>query len=169
MKVSLVELWNDLLNDDLVLPGSIFEGAAYLGVPDEERGRIWSHMMSQRERRTQSTHESDFLVILAFFDFFQFNIQTLINQLAPPSQAHSILIDLCRTFPKHRQFRESLAQSTGQKSLYNVLKAYCLLDSEVGYCQGLSFVVGLILIYLPDEEDAFKGSFLNSINIKQFL
>jgi hypothetical protein len=30
-----------------------------------------------------------------------------------------------------------------------------MLDNEVGYCQGLSFVVGLILIYLPAEEDAF--------------
>ena len=96
---------------------------------------------------------------------YEFGIQSLITQLAPPSQAHSILIDLCRTFPKHRQFRESLAQSTGQKSLYNVLKAYCLLDTEVGYCQGLSFVVGLILIYLPDEEDAFKGIVVSYIMI----
>ena len=103
-------------------------------------------------------------IIIIIDSIYEFGIQSLITQLAPPSQAHSILIDLCRTFPKHRQFRESLAQSTGQKSLYNVLKAYCLLDTEVGYCQGLSFVVGLILIYLPDEEDAFKGTVLFDID-----
>lgn len=142
MQMSIVELWDDLLKTDFTLPSNIFKSASYLGIPDESRGKIWLHMADQREKRCGTQHQSDF--------------KSLINQLAPPSQAHSILIDLCRTFPKHRQFRESLAQSTGQKSLYNVLKAYCLLDTEVGYCQGLSFVVGLILIYLPDEEDAFK-------------
>ena len=108
---------------------------------EEIRGDVWKFLIKQREQRHGVKHTVSF--------------KSLINQLAPPGQAHSILIDLCRTFPKHRQFRESLAQSSGQKSLYNVLKAYCLLDNEVGYCQGLSFVVGLILIYLPAEEDAF--------------
>lgn len=35
--------------------------------------------------------------------------------------------------------------SVGQKKLYNLLKAYSVFDSEVGYCQGLSFVVGPII------------------------
>ena len=111
-------------------------------VSEEIRGDVWKFLIKQREQRHGVQFTSSF--------------KSLIKQLAPPGQAHSILIDLCRTFPKHRQFRESLAQSSGQKSLYNVLKAYCLLDNEVGYCQGLSFVVGLILIYLPAEEDAFS-------------
>ena len=29
-----------------------------------------------------------------------------------------------------------------------MLKAYSLLDKEVGYCQGLSFVAGLLLIHV---------------------
>ena len=36
----------------------------------------------------------------------------------------------------------------GQMSLFNLLKAYSLLDSEVGYCQGLSFVAGLLLMHV---------------------
>ena len=36
--------------------------------------------------------------------------------------------------------------SVGQKKLYNLLKAYSVFDSEVGYCQGLSFVVGPIIM-----------------------
>ncbi|MGH0125224.1 UNVERIFIED_CONTAM: hypothetical protein FKN15_058913 [Acipenser sinensis] len=43
----------------------------------------------------------------------------------------------------------------GQLSLYNLLKAYSLLDSEVGYCQGLSFVAGVLLLHMS-EEDAFE-------------
>ena len=66
MKVSLVELWHDLLTDENILPQTIFEAAAYAGVPDEERGKIWIHMMTQREERTKVHHESDFKVCTDF-------------------------------------------------------------------------------------------------------
>jgi hypothetical protein len=38
--------------------------------------------------------------------------------------------------------------------LFNVLRAYAVLDPDVGYCQGMSDVVGFLLMYVP-EEDAF--------------
>ena len=62
MQVSLVELWRDMLSDEETLPSSVFEQAAYLGIPDEDRGKIWSHMMRQREERTKSGHDSEFKV-----------------------------------------------------------------------------------------------------------
>ncbi|CAB4408259.1 unnamed protein product [Rhizophagus irregularis] len=40
----------------------------------------------------------------------------------------------------------------GQEGLFNVVKAYSLYDTEVGYCQGISFVVGPLLLNMPDEE-----------------
>ena len=52
--------------------------------------------------------------------------------------------DLARTFPKIEEFMGE--DSVGQKKLYNLLKAYSVFDSEVGYCQGLSFVVGPIIM-----------------------
>ncbi len=36
----------------------------------------------------------------------------------------------------------------GQLALYNLLKAYSLLDEEVGYCQGLSFIAGILLLHV---------------------
>ena len=42
----------------------------------------------------------------------------------------------------------------GQLALYNLLKSYSLLDSEVGYCQGLSFIAGVLLLHL-DESEAY--------------
>ncbi|RXN25578.1 TBC1 domain family member 1 isoform X2 [Labeo rohita] len=74
----------------------------------------------------------------------------LLKQLT--SQQHAILIDLGRTFPTHPYFSAQLG--AGQLSLYNLLKAYSLLDPEVGYCQGLSFVAGVLLLHMS-EEDAF--------------
>eukprot|EP00887_Chlorella_sp_A99_P003329 scaffold26.g3329.t1 len=67
--------------------------------------------------------------------------------------------DIHRTFPEYPLF----AFEQGQQALFNVLKAYSLHDLEVcvGYCQGMAFVVGLLLLtsgpnlrrfYLPGME-----------------
>lgn len=54
----------------------------------------------------------------------------------------AITRDLHRTFPHHPYF-----QSTqGQEALFNVVKAYSIYDPEVGYCQGLAFVAGPLLL-----------------------
>lgn len=42
----------------------------------------------------------------------------------------------------------------GQNSLLSVLRAYSVFNPEVGYCQGMGFICGLLLMYM-DEEDAF--------------
>ncbi len=39
--------------------------------------------------------------------------------------------------------------------MYNILKAYTILDPEVGYTQGMNFIVGMLLMNIPDEEDVF--------------
>ena len=37
----------------------------------------------------------------------------------------------------------------------SILKAYAALDPEVGYCQGMNFLAGVLLMYLPSEADAY--------------
>ena len=51
-----------------------------------------------------------------------------------------ILRDIHRTFPAHEFFKE--AGGIGQESLYRISKAYSVYDSEIGYCQGQSFLIG---------------------------
>jgi len=51
-----------------------------------------------------------------------------------------------RTFPSHPYFKSQLG--AGQLSLFNILKAYSLVDTEVGYCQGLAFVAGILLMHV---------------------
>ena len=56
---------------------------------------------------------------------------------------------LGRTFPTHPYFSRQLG--AGQLSLFNLLKAYSLIDKEVGYCQGLSFVAGILLMHVSKD------------------
>ncbi|KAG8591663.1 hypothetical protein GDO81_000258 [Engystomops pustulosus] len=112
------------------------------GVPRHHRGEIWKFLAEQYQLRHQMPSRSPVKDV---------PYKELLKQLT--TQQHAILIDLGRTFPTHPYFSAQLG--AGQLSLYNILKAYSLLDPEVGYCQGLSFVAGVLLLHMT-EEDAFK-------------
>ena len=63
--------------------------------------------------------------------------------------------DIDRTFPRHLQFeKEGEGTSLGQTALRHLLQLYAKIDAQVGYCQGMAFIAGLLLTYMP-EEDAF--------------
>ncbi|KAJ1497922.1 GTPase-activating protein [Coelomomyces lativittatus] len=74
--------------------------------------------------------------------------------------------DLLRTFPKHPFFRKG---GKGVKSLFHLMKVYSLYDIEVGYCQGLAFVAGPILLNIHNEVESFSlfVSLLNNYNLRQ--
>lgn len=61
--------------------------------------------------------------------------------------------DIARTFPAHDFFKE--AGGLGQDSLYRVSKAYAIFDSEVGYCQGLSFLAATLLLHVNSNMNLF--------------
>lgn len=78
-----------------------------------------------------------------------------VSQLtASTNQIYSTTSSTGRTFPTHPYYSQYL--SIGQLSLFNLLKAYSLLDPEVGYCQGLSFVAGILLLHVDSEDEAFE-------------
>ncbi|XP_012689477.2 TBC1 domain family member 4 isoform X2 [Clupea harengus] len=109
------------------------------GVPKSRRGEVWlalcqQHRLKQRLPSRQQPPDTPY--------------QDLLKQLT--TQQHAILVDLGRTFPTHSYFSTQLG--AGQLSLYNLLKAYSLLDTEVGYCQGISFVAGVLLLHMSEEQ-----------------
>ncbi|CAE7691340.1 EVI5L, partial [Symbiodinium pilosum] len=54
---------------------------------------------------------------------------------------HLIEIDVPRTFPENPAFDEAQ-----QRCLLRILKAYANLCADVGYCQGMNFVAGLLFL-----------------------
>ncbi|KAK0410337.1 hypothetical protein QR680_005073 [Steinernema hermaphroditum] len=61
-------------------------------------------------------------------------------------------LDINRTYRDHVDFRKRY--DLKQRSLFNVLTAYAMFNTEIGYCQGMSQIAALFLMYM-DEEDAF--------------
>eukprot|EP00050_Salpingoeca_kvevrii_P004137 m.243553 g.243553 ORF g.243553 m.243553 type:complete len:929 (+) comp10951_c0_seq1:2580-5366(+) len=104
-----------------------------LGLPASERGKIWKHLACRRPGSFAAASYVDLLV-------------------EPSIYRHAIKIDIDRTFPEHPLFVQRWGD--GQVSLFNCMRAYSVFDADVGYCQGLSFVGGLLLMNL-NEEDAF--------------
>ncbi|XP_034946750.1 TBC1 domain family member 4 isoform X2 [Chelonus insularis] len=114
------------------------------GVPRGKRGEVWQFLAEQfcLKQPPIDTHE---------FPNYNTPYDLLLKQLT--SQQHAILIDLGRTFPNHPYFSSALGP--GQLALFNLLKAYSLLDHEVGYCQGLSFVAGVLLLHMSEDQAFF--------------
>jgi len=52
-------------------------------------------------------------------------------------------MDIHRTFPDNRFFKEG---KEDRKKLYNILVAYSEFNKDVGYCQGLNYVAGMIIL-----------------------
>lgn len=104
------------------------------GIPPSLRGLVWQLLCNVHNNRTAVREK--------YAPFLRL-----------PSPCEKVIKrDIPRTFPEHDYFREK--GSAGQEGLFNVMKAYSLFDAEVGYCQGSAFLVGLLLLNMP-EEDAF--------------
>ncbi|WZY74958.1 hypothetical protein YC2023_021342 [Brassica napus] len=105
------------------------------GIPDCLRGLVWQLISGSRDLLLMNPGVYEQLVVY----------ETSASEL-------DIIRDISRTFPSHVFFQKR--HGPGQRSLYNVLKAYSVYDRDVGYVQGMGFVAGLLLLYMS-EEDAF--------------
>ncbi|KAM9817402.1 growth hormone-regulated TBC protein 1-A [Neosynchiropus ocellatus] len=108
------------------------------GIPNEHRCEVWmatSGALDQLEKNPGYYH-------------------SLLSCEHDPKLVETICTDLNRTFPDNIQFRRSNGPSL-QKPLYNVLLAYGHHNPAVGYCQGMNFIAGYLLIITKNEEKSF--------------
>lgn len=73
--------------------------------------------------------------------------------LKEPGNQHimeDIKKDQHRTFPNHEMFVDE--NKYGQQELFNVLKAYSVLNPKVGYCQAQAPIAAFLLMHMPTEE-----------------
>ncbi|KAI0555505.1 rab-GTPase-TBC domain-containing protein [Xylaria curta] len=100
------------------------------GIPPPLRGVVWQSMAGAR----------DTLLLDQF------------NRLSGESSPYEGIIgkDLGRSFPGVDMFRDP--DGDGQRMLGRVLKCFSLYDHKIGYCQGLAFLVGPLLMHMPDNQ-----------------
>ncbi|KAI1779721.1 rab-GTPase-TBC domain-containing protein [Hypoxylon cercidicola] len=100
------------------------------GVPPPLRGVVWQSMAAAR----------DSLLLDQF------------ERLSGESSPYEGIIgkDLGRSFPGVDMFRDP--DGDGQRMLGRVLKCFSLYDQKIGYCQGLAFLVGPLLMHMPDNQ-----------------
>lgn len=116
---------------------NILVQAIRTGVPKTKRGDIWRYLAEQYSVNMPS-------IDMKKFPNFNTPYKVLLKSLT--EHQHAIFIDLGRTFPNHTYYKAALG--VGQLSLFNILKAYSILDPELGYCQGLGFICGVLLLHV---------------------
>jgi hypothetical protein len=94
------------------------------GIPRQLRGMVWQLLSCSKDREL----EDRYIALCRLDSPFDKLIERDIN----------------RTFPSHEFF--SARGGVGQESLRNVIKAYSLYDPDVGYCQGIGFVAGILIL-----------------------
>ena len=107
------------------------------GVPRTKRGEVWMFLGEQYALNRPPVDVSG-------FPNYNVPYEALLKNLT--EHQHAIFIDLGRTFPNHNYYKQPLG--LGQLSLFNLLKAYSILDPELGYCQGLGFICGVLLLHV---------------------
>ncbi|WPH00002.1 isoform c of ecotropic viral integration site 5 like protein [Acrodontium crateriforme] len=100
------------------------------GIPPPLRGVVWASMSGARER------------------FLEESFDKLLGEQSPYEGI--INKDVGRSFPGVELFRD--AEGEGQKMLGRVLKCFSLHDKDIGYCQGLGFLVGPLLMNMGEKE-----------------
>ena len=104
------------------------------GIPDTLRSKAWYGLC-----------DIDNTIKKKIPDLDKLDIKSL-----PSRTVDEIERDIDRTFPRHELF--SVKNGQGQMSLRKILLRYAAVDPEVGYCQGMGFIAGLLLYYLPEDE-----------------
>ncbi|XP_018567845.1 USP6 N-terminal-like protein [Anoplophora glabripennis] len=109
----------------------------YKGIPNSLRPEAWCKLLQVEKIKSENK-----------------DVYTEMMRLARKysTDARQIDSDVNRQFREHLYYRERY--SIKQQSLFKVLTAYAIYNSEVGYCQGMSGLAGVLLMYM-NEEDAF--------------
>ncbi|CAD6190252.1 unnamed protein product [Caenorhabditis auriculariae] len=118
-------------------PSKKMEDRVWKGIPEKLRLVVWPRLLGAERMREEKK------------DVY---MNLLLRARLVSKDIKQIDLDINRTYRDHLAFRKRY--DVKQKSLLNVLAAYSMYNTEVGYCQGMSQIVALFLMYL-DEEDAF--------------
>ena len=101
----------------------------YKGIPQKYRWNCWKILVAM------TSNEQDYLFIPTKNDY-----------------ANDIEKDIGRTFPKHLYFDKKYFGYIGQFALKRILSKFSHKYSKIGYCQGMNFIAGYLLLVSGGKE-----------------
>ncbi|KAI8062301.1 rab-GTPase-TBC domain-containing protein [Gilbertella persicaria] len=146
-EVERSEKWADMatrvrIHDETLygfIPSYKFKKRVYKGIPDCWRRDAWYYLVTDCLKKAKDDDQ----------------LKRTYQQLLQKENTHErqIDLDIPRTLRDHIMFKQRYG--SGQRALFNVLRAFANYDEEVGYCQGMTNIVATILMYC-EEEKAFS-------------
>ena len=105
------------------------------GIPDSLRSQVWQ-MFAGTEK------------------FYQKNLFENLDKEKLDREIELVIIkDLDRTFPSCQLFKEKYGM--GQRKLFRVLSNYSKFNKQLGYVQGMGYLVALFLLYMNEESSFY--------------
>ncbi|KAL2102617.1 hypothetical protein ACEWY4_001785 [Coilia grayii] len=129
--LKMLKSWDKYKNSDKLIR------RVYKGIPLQLRGEVWGLLLDIPKIKEEKK------------DFYE-KLKHRARGLSP--DIRQIDLDVNRTYRDHIMFMHRY--DVKQQALFHVLTAYSIYNTEVGYCQGMSQITALLLIYM-NEEDAF--------------
>ncbi|KAK2958796.1 putative TBC1 domain family member 2A [Blattamonas nauphoetae] len=112
-----------------------FKSLVRKGIPPKLRPIVWKGLLD-----VQSVYKPG---------LYQNYLTT--HESSTSTALHDIEADLNRTFPEHPLFHEDETINR----LRRILSAYSWHNPELGYCQSLNCIAGMLILVYSDDEDAF--------------
>ncbi|XP_029908691.1 USP6 N-terminal-like protein [Myripristis murdjan] len=129
--LKMVKKWDKYRNSDKMVK------RVYKGIPLQLRGQAWALLLDIEKVKQDNVGKYEKMKQQAR------SFSTEIKQID---------LDVNRTFRNNIMFRDRFGVK--QQALFHVLAAYSVYNTEVSYCQGMSQIAAVLLMYL-NEEDAF--------------
>ncbi|XP_076027510.1 uncharacterized protein LOC143016858 [Genypterus blacodes] len=130
--VKMVKKWDKYKNSEKLVK------RVYKGIPLKLRGQAWALLLDIEKVKKDNAGKYEKMKQQAR------NFSTEIKQID---------LDVNRTFRNNVMFMDRFG--VRQQALFHVLAAYSVYNTEVSYCQGMSQIAALLLMFLNEEEDAF--------------
>ncbi|XP_067356839.1 TBC1 domain family member 3K isoform X2 [Channa argus] len=127
--LKMVKNWDKYRNSEKLVK------RVYKGIPLQLRGQAWALLLDIEKLKKDNDGKYEKMKEQAR------NLSTEIKQID---------LDVNRTFRNHIMFRERFGVK--QQALFHVLAAYSVYNTEVSYCQGMSQIAAILLMYLNEEE-----------------
>ncbi|ORY95752.1 rab-GTPase-TBC domain-domain-containing protein [Syncephalastrum racemosum] len=143
--------WRQLLsenNNHWPQPSSKFKRYIRKGIPPELRGPAWFHYSGAEQKMANNPGVYQTYVRKAEKMGLQNEFLDIIER------------DLHRTFPDNIKYKSTSETSEGYadvpaiQALRRVLSAFSLYSPNIGYCQSLNYIAGMLLLFM-EEEQAF--------------